>query len=169
MNRSLLVLGSVLLAQGCTVVDLWDAPEVEVEVRSCRVDADCATVRFGVDETLRNDPCLVALRSCDTGREQCTVQLRARDSDRDNFRDIACASVRSAFPPFDVDCDDANPNAYPNADLDSDGFVARGCGDGLPEDCDDTRATPVPGASVEACDGVVPACPDPTPPRRRLV
>ncbi|MBK7772914.1 MAG: VCBS repeat-containing protein [Sandaracinaceae bacterium] len=169
MNRSLLVLGSVLLAQGCTVVDLWDAPEVEVEVRSCRVDADCATVRFEVDETLRNDPCLVALRSCDTGREQCTVQLRARDSDRDNFRDIACASVRSEFPPFDVDCDDANPNAYPNADLDSDGFVARGCGDGLPEDCDDTRATAFPGATVEACDGVVSACTDATPPLRRLV
>lgn len=169
MNRYSLVLGALLLTQGCTVVDLWEAPQVEVEVRSCRVDDDCATVRFEVDDSLRNDPCLVALRSCDTGREQCTVLLRARDSDRDNFRDIACADVRPEFPPFDVDCDDANQNAYPNADIDGDGFAAAGCGDGLPEDCDDTRATAFPGATVEACDGVVSTCTDATPPLRRFV
>ncbi len=169
MSRSTLVLGALLLAQGCTVIDLWEAPQVEVEARSCRVDDDCATVRFEVDDSLRNDACLVAVRSCDTGREQCTVLLRARDSDRDNFRDIACADVRPEFPPFDVDCDDANPNAYPNADIDGDGFAAAGCGAGVPEDCDDTRATAFPGATVEACDGVVSTCTDTTPPLRRFV
>lgn len=167
MNRLLITLCLVPVLHACTLVDLTDRPLVDIELRSCRVDADCATVRFVVDDSLRNDPCLVAQRSCDLGREQCTVALRARDSDGDGFRDIACADVRPEFAPFEVDCDDSDARAYPNADLDGDGFVAIGCG--LPEDCDDTRATAFPGATVEACDGVVSTCTDATPPLRRLV
>ena len=169
MKRAILIVAGLSLLPGCTLAGLWDAPQVEIEERSCRVDADCASVRFTVDPSLRNDPCLVAVRSCDVSAERCVVDLQARDSDGDGYRDTACAGVRPEFAPFGVDCDDADASAYPNADLDGDGFVARGCGDGLPEDCDDTRATAYPGATVEACDGVVSTCTDATPPLRRTV
>lgn len=169
MTRSLFCCVLAVVATGCTTLDLWDSPDVTIEERPCQLDSDCDNVRFQVTESLRNDPCLVAVRSCDGVRNRCTVGLRARDSDRDNFRDIDCALGRTAFPPFEVDCDDTDANAYPNADLDGDGFVVAGCSAGLPEDCDDARATAYPGASVEACDGVVSACVGATPPARRLV
>ncbi len=169
MNARTLLALLLPFSVGCTVVDLWDTPDVTVEELSCRYDTECAAVRFEVRDELRNDPCLVAERSCDRVNRRCIVELRARDSDRDNFRDLACADVRLDFPPFDVDCDDGDPLAYPNADRDGDGFVVVGCADGMPEDCDDSRATAYPGATVEACDGVVSTCVDTTPPLRRTV
>ena len=169
MIRALLLIALLASMAGCTALDLWDAPDVVVEERVCAVDIDCENVRFEVDESLRNDPCLVAERSCDENRGLCTVTLRARDSDRDNFRDIACAETRLEFAPFDVDCDDTDTNAYPYADRDGDGFIVAGCGYGMAEDCDDGRATAFPGATVEACDGVVSTCTDTTPPLRRPV
>lgn len=169
MKRLVLLLAAANALAGCTAFDLWNEPDVVVEPRECRVDSDCDNVRFEVAERLRNDACLVAVRLCDSGRDMCTVEIRARDSDEDNFRDMACDGVQTRFPPFAVDCDDANATAYPGADLDGDGFPVVGCGAGAPEDCDDSRATAYPGATVEACDGVESRCTGTAPPARRVV
>lgn len=170
MTRVLVLALCAQALAGCTAFDLWDAPDVVVEARACRVDTDCDNVDFEVAEHLRNDPCLVAVRLCDTQREACTVDIRARDSDQDNFRDTGCKDVQTQFAPFGVDCDDANADAYPGADKDGDGYVVVGCSvDGAPEDCDDERATAYPGATVEACDGVESRCTSTEAPARRVV
>lgn len=155
----------VAATSGCTALDLWDGPVLDVEVRSCNDNSDCDTITVNVlNDDLAKNTCIEVHRACDFSRSQCTASLGVRDSDDDGFRDIACenAAGLDRYAPLETDCNDSDPFAKPGIDSDHDGYVHAGCpradgSFGLGEDCNDQRYTIHPGAE-EACDGFVSAC-----------
>ncbi len=168
MKRSLLT-AALLVSTGCGALDLWDPAVVDVESRPCTQDSQCDTVEFRLPDALASDSCVVPVPRCDVQVGRCTVDLTARDTDGDNYRDQACADQVPQFEPARVDCVDDDADAFPDADQDGDGFIRAGCGG---EDCDDRIPTVVPATAanpVEACDGYVSVCVGSAPPVARPI
>jgi hypothetical protein len=132
------------------------------------------TIHPGATEDRGDVPCVD--RDCDGA---CEEDPQLQDDDGDGFCESGPAVAGTGFcdgAPGPVDCDDADPTAFPRdptfdedesdgvdndcdgavdedaglVDLDRDGFSTR-------DDCDDGRADVFPGA-VERCDGVDDDC-----------